>query len=184
MHFRELAAGDATCIAMLWHTCAAESGDLDVGFRPRAAAAAYAELLRPQLESSALFGWGAFAAASADAALLGYLTAEVRDPRRDWEQDCILYILDVDVEPAARRKGIARQLVNLALAKAATLNVKRVELGWSIDASSSAVWARLGFRQSLTRGFIEVAPATPESPPPKGRGRNVKGILDRSRRHR
>src|SRR5882672_9294396 len=182
MHFRELAAGDATSVAMLWHACAAASGDLDVVFRPCAAAAAYAELLQPQLESSALFGWGAFAVASADAALLGYLTAEVRYPSRDWEQDVILYILDVDVEPAARRKGIARCLVNLALAKAATLNVKRVELGWPIESRSSAVWTRLGFRQYLTRGFIEVAPATPESPPPRGRGRNVKGILDRSRR--
>lgn len=134
-------------------------------FRPRASTETYAELLAQQLASSEVFGWGAFAAETDNAELLGYLTAEIREASREWEQDAILYILDVDVALTLRGRGIAKSLLRLALAKAATMNIARAELSWiANDPRSAAVWMRLGFQPYLTRGWIAVDPVDGTQP--------------------
>jgi len=159
MLLRELRATDAETVATLWRACAAESGLVDAVFRPRACAAVYGERLAAQLEAAEILGWGAFTAVETAPMLIGYLTAEVRRASIDWEQDDILYILDVDVEPDFRGRGVAKNLVQLALAKAAALRIFRAELSWiANDPRATEVWTRLGFRPYLTRGWITFDP--------------------------
>lgn len=157
MHFRELQPEDSAAIAAIWRTGAEESGMRDPAFRPRISVAAYGERVRADLAASKVFGWAAFATPAHEEPLCGYLTAEIREPSVEWAQDRILYVLDVDVAPAWRGRGIAKALVNLAVERAVSLGISRLELSWiANDPRSSEVWARLGFREYLVRGYLLV----------------------------
>jgi ribosomal protein S18 acetylase RimI-like enzyme len=155
MHTRDLLPLDAAAMAALWHSGALESGARDPGFLPRMPVAEYANQVSAQLAEKRLFGWGVYGEQHGE--LHAYLTAKMVAPSAEWQQDGHLYVLDVDVHVAQRRKGYATHLLGLAIAHARRLGISRVELSWlATDPRSSAMWSKLGFRPYLHRGYLHV----------------------------
>jgi len=152
---RALSPNDSDAIASLWFAGALESANSDPLFAPRISAPDYAVKIGAELESKAIFGWGA--TQSAGGSLLGYLTAKITDPSPEWRQDRCLYILDVDVHRDHRRQGLARLLIANATTYAQGLGIGRMELSWlASDPHADAVWRQLGFRPYLHRGHIDI----------------------------
>lgn len=158
IHTRDLVPHDAPAIAALWHAGGLESGARDPGFLPRMPVDDYANQLSIELAEKQLLGWGVFGDQYDD--LHAYLTAKVVGPSVEWQQDAHLYVLDVDVHVARRRKGHATRLLGQAIAHARRLGLTRVELSWLVaDPRSSALWGKLGFRPYLQRGRLHIGTA-------------------------
>jgi len=154
-HARELAPEDATAVAALWHAGALESGARDPGFLPRMPVGDYANQVSKELADGQLLGWGVFGEQHDE--LHAYLTAQVVGPSVEWQQDGHLYVLDVDVHVAQRRKGHATYLLGQAVAHAQGLGLTRIELSWlATDPRSSALWGKLGFRPFLHKGYLSI----------------------------
>ncbi|MCW5658416.1 MAG: GNAT family N-acetyltransferase [Burkholderiaceae bacterium] len=152
MNIRALAAADAMHIAELWHAGALESAAADQAFRPRVTLAEYGASLQIELNTGAVFGWGAF---SAEGTLHGYLTAKVVPPSPDFEQAESLYLLDLDVRPHMRRQGIATALVRSAQRYAHMNGITSLEVGWlATDARSTAFWRKQGCVPYFTRARL------------------------------
>ena len=159
MPMRDLAPQDVPAIAALWHAGGLESGARDPRFLPRMPVDDYASQIAAELAGKQLFGWGVFGDRHNE--LHAYLTAKVMGPSVEWQQDGHLYVLDVDVHAAHRRRGHATRPFGEAIAHARRLALARVELSWiAADPRSSAMWAKLGFRPYLHRGSLDVEQAS------------------------
>lgn len=97
--------------------------------------------------------------AEADGAAVGYLVAIFRSvpanpfcrPRRWCEID------QVAVEPAWRRRGIARELVRTAAVEARDEGMRTVELtSWSFNERAQETFRRLGFRPKIVRFELDL----------------------------
>jgi ribosomal protein S18 acetylase RimI-like enzyme len=158
MNIRPLEPTDAKAVAALWHAGAAESGAVNPGFLPRLSAAEYAELVREELNAKVILGW--CATLTTDRSLLAYLTAKLVAPSVEWQQGGHLYIVDVDVSSSVRRRGYATALLHHAANHARGLGLSRIELSWlADDPRSTSLWAKLGFRSYLHRGFLNLPDA-------------------------
>jgi ribosomal protein S18 acetylase RimI-like enzyme len=158
MYLRSLDAADATHIAGLWLTGAAESGKTEAAYLPQVSQQAYAATLAGDLASEACIGWGIFDAATAS--LLAYLTAKIATPEAEFKQVPYLYLLDLDVHPQQRRRGLGAKLIAAARAYAETQKLGSIEVNWlSEDAQASAFW----LSQDLDNFWYVDAIACPET---------------------
>lgn len=156
MYLRSLDAADATHIASLWLTGAAESGKTEAAYLPQVSQQAYAATLAGDLASEACIGWGIFDAATAS--LLAYLTAKIATPEAEFKQIPYLYLLDLDVHPQQRRRGLGAKLIAAARAYAETQKLGSIEVNWlSEDAQASVFWLSQGFSQFLVRGRYRIS---------------------------
>jgi ribosomal protein S18 acetylase RimI-like enzyme len=151
MYLRSLDAADATHIASLWLTGAAESGKTETAYLPQVSQPAYAAIIAGDLASTACIGWGLFDAKTDS--LLAYLTAKITMPEPEFAQTPYLHLLDLDVHPQQRRRGLGAKLIATARAYAETQKLGSIEVNWlSEDAQASAFWLSQGFGQFLVRG--------------------------------
>lgn len=151
MYLRPLDAADALHIAGLWLMGAAESGKTEAAYLPQVSQQAYATIIGADLASEACVGWGIFDASTAN--LLAYLTAKIAIPEPEFKQTSYLYLLDLDVHPQQRRRGLGAKLIAAARLYAETQKLGSIEVNWlSEDAQASAFWLSQGFGQFLVRG--------------------------------
>jgi ribosomal protein S18 acetylase RimI-like enzyme len=105
--------------------------------------------------------------AERDAAIVGYVYAEVEP--RSWKElrDEAGFIHDVLVDPAARRAGVATALLEAAFAWLRTHGVPRVVL-WTAHANQPArrLFTSLGFRPTMIEMTKELGEAAPHAPGP------------------
>jgi len=149
MDTRTLVAADAIAVAELWLAGAHESGVVDATFRPRVSVAEYGSTLREEFTSGTIVGWGRFSPSNE---LLGYLTARVSEASLEFLPAKYLYLLDLDVRPIARRRGIGSALVQVARLFAKERSLESIEVSWLLaDARATAFWRRQGFAQYLAR---------------------------------
>lgn len=155
MHLRLLETADAQQIAGLWLMGAAESGKTEAAYLPQVSQQAYTAIIADQLASQACIGWGFFDTATAS--LLAYLTAKIRLPEPEFAQIPSLALLDLDVHPQQRRRGLGAQLVATARSYTTEQKLSSIEVNWlSEDAQASAFWHSQGFKQFLVRGRIRL----------------------------
>ena len=159
MELAPLEPRDAPGIAALWLAGAAESAAWDSSFAPSQSLAECIASVESDLSGNAYFGWGVLE--SSNRLLVGYLTARVEKPSREFRRGALLQLLDLDVQLNARRQGIGSRLVESARAHAQSASSLRVEVGWlSTDPQASAFWRRQGFSQYIARGQITFEPRT------------------------
>lgn len=92
--------------------------------------------------------------AEVDGSVQGYLLALVRErdegpfcPARTWWE-----LDQIAVRAASRRQGIARALVEKALAEARVVGIREVELNsWSFNQAAQQAFARFGFVPKVVR---------------------------------
>lgn len=144
---------DALAIAALWHAHLSETGvAVDPGFTPAHGPEQTAARLKRALARGTLVGWVARVAAGG---IAGYLTARLhtRDPLfgDSFRDEPVLYLVDVDVAEAWRRRGLARRLLAAAEDHAREQGVATLELATIVrDARAVAAWTRLGFVPRIT----------------------------------
>ncbi len=144
---------DALAIAALWHEHLGETGAaVDPSFTPAHGPGQTAARLKRALARGTLVGW---VARIATGGIAGYLTARLnaRDPLfgDSFLDDPVLYLVDVDVAEAWRRRGLARRLLAAAEDYAREQGVGTLELATIVrDARAVAAWTRLGFVPRVT----------------------------------
>jgi len=87
----------------------------------------------------------------------GYLSADFREIPESWchirHQVC--YIAAIAVDPAFRRKGIARALLSRLKAEAAARGVQRIELSvFAFNVEAKKAFEGLGFRTLIERKVL------------------------------
>jgi ribosomal protein S18 acetylase RimI-like enzyme len=105
--------------------------------------------------------------AEENGAALGYALARVRRPR-------VVYLNDIYVRPHARRRGVAKELINEVVAASRERGVEVMMLNVDSDNSTArAVYRRLGFLERSLGLIVELERREPprsrsESPPAVG----------------
>lgn len=153
---------DAAAISDLWFRHLSEtSSGVDPSFRPALTPQKTAARLKRALVAGTLIGWIARAEGQSRQQLAGYLTArvQVEDPvfGDTFAYEPVLYIVDVDVEAAYRRRGLSRLLMAHAAEHARQYRISTLELAVVVrDDRAVAAWKRQGFepRVSLMRRAV------------------------------
>ena len=149
-----LQPGHAPGMAALWRVGVSENAVAEKSFTPAMSEEDFAAMVAGQLVSGALFGW---AITSPTGDLLAYLTAEVKVSAPESGSAPYLYLMDLDVSRAERRKGLATALVAQARGHAANQGLACLEVSWvSKDPQASAFWHSQGFTQYLSRARANV----------------------------
>ena len=134
---------DLPALASHWAALLESHAALDPVFALRAGAPAAleAELRRAFGDAdTALF------VADADGRVAGFCAARVERSPALARESCRAEITELVVEPAARRRGIGRALVDAALAWSRSRGVVRVEVRVAArNEAGQAFWRRLGF---------------------------------------
>lgn len=157
---------DAVSIAALWHAHLDETGTaVDASFTPAYGPEQTAARLKRALARGTLIGWVARLDAGA---IAGYLTARLhtRDPLfgDSFRDEPVLYLVDVDVAQAWRRRGLARRLLAAAEDHAREQDVATLELAAIVrDTRAVAAWSRLGFVPRVTLMRRAVEPRVPST---------------------
>ena len=142
---------DASAIAGLWHRHLRETSDVvDPTFTPAFSAQKTGARLKRALVAGTLLGWIARAEGQSKTELAGYLTAKVQTADAlfgdVFEYAPVLYIVDVDVEAAFRRRGVSRLLLDEATRYAREHRIDTLELASVVrDTRSVTAWKRQGF---------------------------------------
>ena len=140
---RSAQRADLPAVAALWLALIESHAALDPVFalRSGAPAALEAELRRAFGDAdTALF------VADADGRVAGFCAAHVERSPALARESCRAEITELVVEPAARRRGIGRALVDAALAWSRSRGVVRVEVRVAARNEAGQVfWRRLGF---------------------------------------
>ena len=112
--------------------------------------AGYERFLRSQVGREGIVLLVALLRAGNDAEVVGYIFASLED--RDWSdlRDACGKIHDVYVDDSVRRRGVASQLVEAAVAALAAMGAPRVVLmaAWRNEPARD-LFARLGFRPTM-----------------------------------
>jgi ribosomal protein S18 acetylase RimI-like enzyme len=110
----------------------------------------YERFLRSQVGREGIVLLVALLRAGNDAKVVGYIFASLED--RDWSdlRDACGKIHDVYVDETVRRRGVASQLVEAAVAALAAMGAPRVVLmaAWRNEPARD-LFARLGFRPTM-----------------------------------
>jgi GNAT superfamily N-acetyltransferase len=142
---------DAPAIADLWFRHLAEtSGGIDPSFTPALTPQKTTARLKRALAAGSLLGWIARAEGQSRLQLAGYLTAriQVEDPLfgDSFEYEPVMYIVDVDVEQAFRRRGLSSLLMEHASEHARRQRIGTLELAVVVrDDRAVAAWRKQGF---------------------------------------
>jgi len=89
--------------------------------------------------------------------LLGYLTAQVNSYPPIYLHEMYGYIGGISVNASARRKGVARKLVNTALDWFREAGIRRVECGVAVENPvSQSFWKGMGFRCFVEKHVLEL----------------------------
>lgn len=123
-------------------------------FRSRPPADEVAEAFGKMLENP-----GGVWLVAEDEAMCGCLYAQFHDRQENWCRPAFRFcnISHIVVHPDARRKGVARRLIDAIIEEAEKRGVQRIELEvWSFNQPAREVFRRLGFqmlseRMELTR---------------------------------
>ncbi|MCA3152973.1 MAG: GNAT family N-acetyltransferase, partial [Rhodocyclaceae bacterium] len=111
--------------------------------------------LKRALAAGTLLGWIARAEDQSRLQLAGYLTArvQVEDPLfgDTFEYEPVLYIVDVDVEEAYRRRGLSSLLMQHASEHARRQRISTLELAVVVrDDRAVAAWKKQGFEPRVS----------------------------------
>jgi GNAT superfamily N-acetyltransferase len=143
---RPIEANDAEAIALLWLTCTAEVAMNEPIYTPYLSAEELADHLKSEFISGQKFGW----VAEMGSELAGYVTCEVQEEEPRFQPRRYIYVADLDVAEAYRRRGLSRALMAEVEREAHAKGIPRLELAAAYgDARSRMVWERHGFRGHL-----------------------------------
>jgi ribosomal protein S18 acetylase RimI-like enzyme len=155
---------DAAAMAALWHICTAEVAVHEPIYTPHMDHATLTALLAGELATGARFGWLAQADNPAaennplaetnpvadESTLAGYVTCRMEDELPVFPPSPYLYVIDLDVAPAFRRRGVSRLLMGATEAFARARGIARIELAVAAaDPRARAVWEAQGFQPHL-----------------------------------
>ncbi len=153
---RSLQSTDGPEIARLWLDGILESAVEDASFRPLRTLDEYAESLAAEFASGDSIGWGVVADATQE--MVAYLMAGITPANTDLDQPAFLYLQELDVGRAHRRRGLGAQLVVTAKEFAREQRLESVEVSWiSTDARATAFWLKQGFIQCVARARCRLA---------------------------
>jgi GNAT superfamily N-acetyltransferase len=148
-----LQSSHASEIASLWRSGVKENALAEESYVPHFSQEQYAARIAALLESGDILGWGIFLPSSLRMA--AYLTAELKESAPEFVQRKFLYLHDLDVHHAERRKGLATILVETAKRYAQESGLSSIEVSWaSADVQASAFWNVQGFGQYLSRARL------------------------------
>ena len=142
---------DAPAITELWFRHLAEtSSGVDTSFTPALTHQKTTARLKRALAAGTLLGWIARAEGQSRLQLAGYLTARVQlaDPLfgDTFEYEPVMYVVDVDVEEAFRRRGVSSLLMAHAEEHARRQRIGTLELAVVVrDDRAVAAWKKQGF---------------------------------------
>ncbi len=137
---------DALVIAQLWRTCTGEVAAHEPIYTPALSVPELAVLFGEVLATGRCTAW----VAEADGMLAGYVTCRVEDEAPVFRARKYVYVIDLDVAPEFRRRGVSRVLMAEVERHALALGIRRLELTFAVaDPRPAAVWARHGFRPHL-----------------------------------
>lgn len=154
-----LQSSHALEVASLWLSGVKENAVAEESYVPRFSQEQYAARIAAHLESGDILGWGIFLPSSL--CMAAYLTAELKESAPEFVQRKFLYLLDLDVHPGERRKGLASLLVETAKRYAQESSLSSIEVSWaSADAQAAAFWKAQGFGQYLSRARLNAGAFT------------------------
>lgn len=152
--YRPVAATDLDLICRHRHEMFKASGRTDAMMQP--STDAFRAWLRPRLSDGSYFGWIAEIGGVAVAGL-GMMVIDWPPHPSHPEQACRGYILNVFVEPSFRGRGLARALMDIAMAEA-----KRRQLQYVIlhaTAMGTPMYEKLGWRRTTEMSMTLAVPA-------------------------
>lgn len=158
LRIRPAGPEDAAAMAALWHICTAEVAAHEPIYTPHMDHPTLTALLADELATGARFGWLAQAdipvdennPLSAKSALAGYVTCRMEDELPLFPPRPHLYVIDLDVAPAFRRRGVSRLLMGNVEAFARARGIERIELAVAAaDPRARSVWEAHGFHPHL-----------------------------------
>ena len=137
---------DSPAIADLWLACTAEVAVHESIYQPGLSRTALTELRHAELSCGRILAW----VAETGGRLAAYATCRLEHGQALFAPRRYLHVIDLDVAPAFRRRGLSRRLLACVEQFARQQAVTRIELAYAHgDPRSSAVWARHGFRPHL-----------------------------------
>jgi GNAT superfamily N-acetyltransferase len=144
---------DAPVIARLWMEGILASAEASAEFAPGVGVDEYARRVANDLGAGRTTGWGVDGEADGRRVLVAYLTAESREANPVYAtRRAHLYLLDLDVLEAFRRRGFGTALVRSAIAHATERDLGPTQVGWiPSDPVASRFWAGLGFKPNFVR---------------------------------
>jgi len=155
---------DGLAIADLWHRHLSETSDeVDPTFTPALTLQKTTARLKRALAAGTMLGWIARAEGQTRLELAGYLTARVQvdDPLFGdvFEYEPVMYVVDVDVEEAFRRRGVSGLLMEQATRHARRERIGTIELAVVMrDTRAVTTWKKQGFepRVAVMRKSVKV----------------------------
>jgi len=143
---RELTPADAGSVAALWLVCTREVAETEPIYTPAVTHDELEELLSRELQSGARLGWAAFDGER----LAAYVTCRIEQESAAFAPRRFVYIIDLDVAPTYRRKGLSGRLLSQVEGFARSKGIDRLELAFAAaDPRARAVWERHGFQSHL-----------------------------------
>ena len=150
--FRE-ATADAPSMAQLWLEATAEVAAHEPIYTPVVGLANLAERLSDELRKEVK---RAFVVYAGDM-LAAYVTFRLEHDLPLFTPRRYLYVIDLDVSAAFRRRGLSRLLMSRVEVYTKSQGVNRIELSVAFaDPGAKEVWARHGFKPHLLVMYKEV----------------------------
>ena len=150
LNIRSAIPGDAQKIARLWIQCTSEVARLEPVYTPDIDQGNLAVLLRDELAASKRFAW----VAMNDQSLAGYVTCRIEEELPMFVRRRYLYVIDLDVSPDFRGRGLSHLLMNKVEVFAREIGINRLELAYVTEyPHPQKVWARHGFTPYFVHAF-------------------------------
>ena len=153
MNIRIALPGDALEIARLWQQCTIEVARLEPLVTPDISEAELTDRLAGELASGTIFAWVAFQ----EQQLASYVTCRFEGESPFFVSRRYLYVMDLDVAPQFRGRGLSYRMMAEVEAFARENGVGRLELAFvTKDPRPQEVWQRHGFKPYCTHAYNDL----------------------------